>query len=370
MLEPPSLVPKLSVWERCTLTLSLLSLPLVMLYNFLTSPLSARNKSKTTPRVIFDSTARYVLSKCDIRQLQSVSGTTYAAYNSWLKQSKASSVVEILDNDTRLLWIGLRRTDRVLVYCHGGGFVGPLSDFQCAFWEHIQEELSQKAQGQSLGVAVLEYSLWPAAFPSQLTQLITATSHILSSGVQPSDLYFAGDSAGANLVLQLICHTLHPLSHSSSIPPSPLSLDGAHAIGGMILISPWISLTCDGGSFKENTDLDIIPAWRLASWGAAYLAPIPPLQHPYVQVLAVASPESWFSGINNFVRRIFITAGEKEGLRDDVIQLSKTLSKVHTDVRIEVQPGGIHADPIFDFAAKSNKLSYVTSMIIDWLAEG
>ncbi|KAH7917458.1 alpha beta-hydrolase [Leucogyrophana mollusca] len=365
----PSL-PKLSVWERCVLTLSLIPLPLVVLCNFLTSPLSPRNKGKTNARVVFDSTARYVLARCDIRQLQHVSGTTYAAYTSWLKQSKAPAVVEKLDNGARLLWVGAKRTDRVVIYCHGGGFVGPLSDFQCAFWARVQEQLFSKHNGQFIGVAVLEYSLWPAAFPSQLTQLMAAVSHVFASGVHPSNLYLAGDSAGANLILQLVSHSLHPLTISPSVSTSPLSLDDSHPIGGIILVSPWISLTCDGGSFKANSDLDIIPAWRLASWGTAYLAPISPSQHPYVQVLTPASPETWLSGIQNLVQRVFITAGGNEGLRDDVVHLSETLKKVHKDVRIEVQPGAVHADPIFDVAAKSKGLSYVTGMITDWLAEG
>lgn len=73
---------------------------------------------------------------------------------------------------------------------------------------------------------------------------MAAVDHVLASGVQPSNLHLL---AGANLILQPISHTLHPLV---SIPTSPLT--GKGAIGSASLISPWTTLSGNTGSYEAT----------------------------------------------------------------------------------------------------------------------
>lgn len=46
-------------------------------------------------------------------------GTTLQVYERWVKQNGLPSLVEEIGDDARLLWIGPKRIDRVIVYFHG-----------------------------------------------------------------------------------------------------------------------------------------------------------------------------------------------------------------------------------------------------------
>ena len=43
----------------------------------------------------------------------------FAVYEAFMKQAKMEPVVEEIGEDARLLWIGRRQNDRVLLYFHG-----------------------------------------------------------------------------------------------------------------------------------------------------------------------------------------------------------------------------------------------------------
>jgi hypothetical protein len=266
----------------------------------------------------------------------------------------------------------------------GGAFMGCLSDFQISFCRLIQQEFVKRSDGQEIGVAVLHYcesydapyirsfgtdgngrnaALFPNTFPTQLKQLITAVDHVLTSGVQPSNLHLIGDSAGANLILQLLSHTLHPLD---SIAPSPLS--GKTALGSACLVSPWTALTGDTGSYEANQDLDVVKLGTFRYWGRSYMEPIPESQRVYVQAGTV--PSNWFKGVDRLVDRFLVTAGGSEMLRDDVVEFSEMLMKVHPDVQLDVEEGALHDEPIFDLGAGIKRLNPTTNLIIDWLVEG
>jgi len=46
-------------------------------------------------------------------------GDTRLIYEGWAKRNSLPIVVDELSEDTRLLWIGKQRTDRVILYFHG-----------------------------------------------------------------------------------------------------------------------------------------------------------------------------------------------------------------------------------------------------------
>lgn len=91
----------------------------------------------------------------------------------WTKQKQLEPVIDDLEQDARLMWVGPRETEHVIIYCHGplvflcvpklllcflegGGFVGPLSDFQVEFWYRVQQGLRQ-TKNLKVGVAILQY---------------------------------------------------------------------------------------------------------------------------------------------------------------------------------------------------------------------
>ncbi|KAF8994010.1 Alpha/Beta hydrolase protein [Cyathus striatus] len=257
----------------------------------------------------------------------------------------------------RIFWIGKKKTTgRVILYCHGGAFITPLMSSMCTYWHKIQQE-HEKVYGEEIGIAVLEYSLWPVSFPTQLLQLVQAVEHLVQTGIQPSELFLSGDSAGANLVLQFISHVLHPLP---SLPQSTLT----EPLAGMILLSPWISFTSSTPSHRSNAHFDICSTGTLSKWGSAYLEPIADGERIYAE--PARAPPKWFSGMKEVVERMFITAGGSEVLRDDIGLLCETLSKVHPAVIFEMEENGVHNESIFGMMVGSTK-SRVLGMIVEWL---
>ncbi|KAJ7759241.1 alpha beta-hydrolase [Mycena metata] len=353
-------MPRLNFSESVTMNLTLLRIPFFLIYVSLFGRWSKRANGRPLNRILNDETAYFVLAHLSVRQLQAVSGSTFAGYVKWTKQRKISQVVDDLENDTRLMWVGPRETEHVVLYCHGGGFVGPLSDFQVEFWYRMQQTLL-KSSGMKLGVALLQYSTYPASFPTQLNQLLSAVQHIMSMGVPASKICFAGDSAGGNVVLQLVGHILHPSSLVAPQSPSPTQLSG---FAGICLISPW---TLPADVREVDDSFDLVPSNCLGLWRDTYLSTMPESHYPYVEP-DVAS-QGWFDGLENIARRILITAGRNEVLCASIIRLSTAMEKAHRDVRLDVQDGGVHCDAMFDIGAKSTTPHPVEKRVADWLTE-
>lgn len=61
--------------------------------------------------------------------------------------------------------------------------------------------------------------------------------------------------------------------------------------------------------------------------------------------------------------------GADEVLRDDILAFAEMVKGVHTDVQVAVQPGGVHADMVFDVAAKSKVLSEETVRLVRWMVD-
>ncbi|KAJ7092593.1 hypothetical protein C8R44DRAFT_750147 [Mycena epipterygia] len=72
-------------------------------------------------------------------------------FGSIRRQRKIKEVVDGLDG-AHLMRVGPRETDHVVIHCHGGGFVGPLSDFQVEFWYRVQQALLKTKHFMTMGV--------------------------------------------------------------------------------------------------------------------------------------------------------------------------------------------------------------------------
>lgn len=139
-------------------------------------------------------------------------------------------------------------------------------------------------------------------FPAALQDVVTFYHHVLSLGVDPSNVVLSGDSAGGNLVFALLRYL-----ESTPTPPLPLP-------GGAVIHSPWVHVTAHAGrdfeqSRNSRSDLIVGP---LLQWGASsYLPPgevlddvapyVSPLHHPF----KLSTP-------------LFVCAGEAEGFHDDI----------------------------------------------------
>ncbi|KAJ7281837.1 Alpha/Beta hydrolase protein [Mycena rebaudengoi] len=339
---------------------TLVLLPATIMWTALTAPFASHNKDKTWRRILGDSTLRRLMH-LDIPVLQKYSGTTLKVYGTWAKQNKIPVVADELGEDARLLWIGPKQLDRVILMFHGGGFVLPLSDFVLSFWRYVQVELEKR--NIKVGIAVLNYTLVPTgSFPIQLKQAHLALEFLLAAGVKPQNLQIAGDSAGGNLILQLFSHILHP--HTSV----PKTTDLPGPFSGICLISPWVFLTADSPCHSENEGIDYLPVRSMKRVTALVMDNYPETDRAFVE--AAKAPEGWFEGVDRIANRVLITAGSVECLRDDIVIFGEGLKKHHPKVELVVQKGGLHDDMFLDFFVKEKKLGSLTPLIVEWLAAG
>ncbi|KAJ7042812.1 Alpha/Beta hydrolase protein [Mycena alexandri] len=346
--------------ETLEMLAKLIPLPVVLLWSVATTAHASFNKDRSVKRIIGDSRLRYLAKNMSMRQLQCLFGTTLGMYQTWSKKMKLPATIDELGEDARLLWIGPKRLDRVVLFCHGGAFLLPATDYYVSFWRHVQLELEK--QDIQVGFVLLNYSLAPVApFPTPLKQAELALEFLMAAGVKPQNLQLVGDSAGGNLILQILSQILHP---RSSIPeirlPAPLR--------GACLISPWTNLSADSESHNGNQGLDYLDKAALTKWGAQILADVPEADRAFAE--AVRAPEEWFQGVEGLVDRVLVTGGGAELLRDDIVVVGEMLKKHHPKTELVIQENGLHEDVYLDFAVGEKKLGSLTPLVIEWLAAG
>ena len=196
--------------------------------------------------------------------------------------------------------------------------------------------------------------------PTQLRQANAALSHLLNKGISPPNIVIGGDSAGGNLVFQLMSHILHPLP---SIPPPPAL---SQAFAGAMLISPWCEYSSDGPSFVRNGRKDVLTARSYAHFTAIAKAELTPELEYYCQPLS--APASWWKRLDGVYSRVLVTAGEHECLLDQIIQTSTMISHHVKDTVTMVEPGAVHDEVIIKFSMGNGRSGKDYDGMVDFLS--
>ncbi|SJL09833.1 uncharacterized protein ARMOST_13214 [Armillaria ostoyae] len=343
----------------------LLPLPFLLCWKLLLSPFIKQLQHKTWLRVISDCSAQQ-LTSLSFPQLQYALGDSATVYNSFINQARLTPLIEELDGGTQLAWVGPKRTDRVVLYLHGGGYTSFAPPSGLTFFRYIQLELEKK--GVEAGLAVLLYSLLPdASYPTPLREMRTAVDYLLKSGVAPKNLIFTSDSAGGNLTLAFFSHILHP--HPAI---EPFSLSSGSRFGGAFLLSPWVSLAGDDvpNSYDENGPFDVTDAATLRAWGHYALEGVPGAEINYME--PIKTPDGWYEGTDQLVDNVFISVGEFECLRDSILTFyEKKFKRYAGHSQLYVQKGGVHVDPFYDFffVASPKTTGELTPKVVNWIAD-
>ncbi|KAF5387548.1 hypothetical protein D9757_006563 [Collybiopsis confluens] len=333
------------------------------LFNF-TPSVSPAYTAKPLKRRIGDALIRSSLPALEPSEIQWVLGSGLDIYHKWAKRYSLPTAVDYLDCGKgiggHLLWIGPKRTKNVMLYCPA--YFYPVQDYSLKLWRYAQ--LEWENQGIDVGIAVSV--LTEAAFPTQLRQAVRAIEHLISIGCQLSDIQLVGDSAGGNLVTQVLSHILHPLPF---VPP--LKIPQSSRFRGVYLMSPWVSLSNSdqwGDSFQSKSYYDI--AKGVEQLGPLYLAHVPSSLTPYVE--PVRAPDDWFAGLEDVVDRILLSTGNEERLFDqDVVFFEKKIKECHRNATLVIQEGGLHDDPIMDFLISEVPLeNTLTPVVLEWIAKG
>lgn len=324
---------------------------------------------------------RTLLSTFTPRQLQRLVPSTLAAYRAFVRGARAGgdhsqSValredVEELPGDeatgtpaARLLWLGDRaRATRFVYFLHGGGYMVPATrgHLEWCLQAYVNTQLEEDQE--NVAVAVLQYTLAPAArFPAQLRQAVAGLRHLVQGahGVcRPGQLVVGGDSAGGNLAMQLLTHLLHP-----SFPPAPPSGGGGPSdeifqldepLAGAFLVSPFVSARTDTPSFREGRPVDMLSA-RIFGHpkremfhddGSSGMVETPEFRAGRKWALPADADEKWLDGLGRVVKKVYVTCGRHEILRDQGIALAEmirrgNIGKGGVDVRLEVADREAH----------------------------
>jgi epsilon-lactone hydrolase len=134
-------------------------------------------------------------------------------------------------------WLSCGAASKTIVYFHGGGY------FFCSLNTHrpICTYLAREAKAQVLSV---DYRLAPEhPFPAAVNDALAWWRHLLSQGVDPATVAFAGDSAGGGLLMACM------LAAKDEGLPMPAAA---------VLFSPLLDLTCSGDSMTSCRYTDVM----------------------------------------------------------------------------------------------------------------
>jgi monoterpene epsilon-lactone hydrolase len=211
-------------------------------------------------------------------------------------------------------WVRARRTrrDAVLLYLHGGGYVigSPASH---------RNLVAAIGEASRLSAFSADYRMGPEApFPGAVEDAVAAYRGLLDSGVAPSRLAIAGDSAGGGLTIA----TLVALREGNV--PLPATA---------VVLSPWVDLSGSGASMRTRAKRDpMVSMDELHKMAAAYLGgadPRTPLASPLFADLAGLPP-------------LLIQVGSEEILYDDTVRLAERAGGAGVEVSVEYWGGMVH----------------------------
>lgn len=201
---------------------------------------------------------------------------------------------------------------RVVLYLHGGGYVigSPRSH------RHLAAAIASAGGASGL---LLDYRLAPEhPHPAAVDDAVGAYRWLLDQAVAPGHIVIAGDSAGGGLAVA----TLLALRDAGVALPA-----------GGVCISPWVDLTCSGGSYRTKAEADpIVRRAGVEEMARAYLgtaAPRTPLASPLFADLRGLPP-------------LLIHVGSDEVLLDDAVQLAERAKAAGVDTTLEVWDRMIH----------------------------
>lgn len=208
------------------------------------------------------------------------------------------------------------RTDKAIVYLHGGGFqVGSLASHR-----ELMAELSAAVGARVLGVA---YRLAPEhRFPAALDDTLVVWDWLRAHGFRPRDIAMAGDSAGAGLALS----TLLALQDKGQELPA-----------AAFLMSAWTDLTASGESYETRAaDDPIHQRPMILAMARNYLGKEGNASEPLASPL-MASPAQ-LRGLPPMLFQV----GDRETVLSDSEAFARKALEAGADARCETWPGMIH----------------------------
>jgi epsilon-lactone hydrolase len=196
----------------------------------------------------------------------------------------------------------------VVLYFHGGVYV--ISDAFLA--ARLASEVGRRTHAKVISV---DYRLAPEhPYPAAVDDALAAYEALLDAGVAPSEIAFAGESAGGGLVIATMVNARD----------KGLALPAA-----AFVMSPYVDLTLAGTTMDTKHDLDPLLNREL----------LEPRVADYTQgqdaTLGLISPV--FADLSG-LPPLIIQAGSHEVLLDDAVRLARQAATADVEVALDVTP--------------------------------
>jgi acetyl esterase/lipase len=214
---------------------------------------------------------------------------------------------------------------RVVLYFHGGVYV--IGDaFQAA---GLASQVGRRTRATVISV---DYRLAPEhPYPAAAEDALAAYQALLRGGTAPSDIAFAGESAGGGLAVATL---VNARDHGLPLPAAAL------------LMSPYADLTLAGMTMDTKREADPLLSREL----------LRPRVSDYTAgqdaALGLISPV--FADLSG-LPPLIIQAGTHEVLLDDAVRLARQAATADVEVTLDITPGVPHVFqayyPVLDEAA-------------------
>jgi len=213
----------------------------------------------------------------------------------------------------------LSSSSKTILFFHGGSYIYGSTKTTHA---DLAARLALLTGATVIGV---DYRLAPEhPYPAQIEDAKKAFDALVKSGVNPSDILLAGDSAGGNLAIEL---------------QLLLRDEEETQAAAAILISPWSDLEMPGASFENNDAFDFGTRADLVRHAEAYRGG---------GKAALSDPK--LSPVNANLEGLnpcFVLVSECEIPRDDILRLTKKLEAAGVDVTLHEAKDMPHNAPMF-----------------------
>ncbi len=213
----------------------------------------------------------------------------------------------------------------VVLYFHGGVYVMG----EAALAADLASQIGRRTQARVISV---EYRLGPEhPYPAAVDDALAAYEALLEDGTSPSDIAFAGESAGGGLAIATL---VNARDHGLPLPAAAF------------VMSPYADLTLAGTTMESKREADpLLSPQALHARVTDYTAGHDP-------ALALISP--LFADLSG-LPPLVIQAGTHEVLLDDAIRLARGAAAADVEVTLDITPGVPHVFqayyPILDEAA-------------------
>jgi len=213
----------------------------------------------------------------------------------------------------------------VVLYFHGGVYV--MGDAFLA--ADLASQVGRRTDARAISV---DYRLAPEhPYPAAVDDALAAYEALLHDGIAPSDIAFAGESAGGGLAIATL---VNARDHGLPLPAAAF------------VMSPYVDLTLAGTTMETRREVDpLLSPEALQARVTDYTA-------GQDAALGLISPV--FADLSG-LPPLIIQAGTHEVLLDDAVRLAQRAATADVEVTLDITPGVPHVfqayHPILDEGA-------------------